>query len=226
MLMLACYRGLIRAERHLRRTLAPWGYKAVHPVSRLAEATMGIVGLGRIGTAAALRAKAFKMHVLACDPYIPDGADKAVGVELVDLDTLLSRSDVVSLHVPLTEETRGMIEATALAKMKPTAILVNTSRGAVVDIDALAAALEAGRLGGAGIDVLPVEPPSAAIPLIRLWQQDRDPPLNLAITPHTAFYSEAGLIEMRTKAAREVGRVLRGEPPRNCVNLEFLPKDV
>lgn len=221
-MMLACNRGLLLADRRLRRDMSPWNYRAVEPVFRLAGATMGIVGLGRIGTATALRARAFKMRVLACDPYIPSGIDKAVGVTLVDLETLLSESDVVSLHVPLTDETRAMIGAAALARMKPTAILINTARGAVVDVEALADALRERRIAAAGIDVLPVEPPELTTPLIELWRRTEDAPPNLIITPHSAFYSEAGLVEMRVKAAQEIARVLRGEPPRNCVNRAHL----
>jgi D-3-phosphoglycerate dehydrogenase/C-terminal binding protein len=107
--------------------------------------------------------------------------------------------------------------------MKPTALLVNTARGAVVDIDALAIALREGRLAGAGIDVLPGEPPRSDTPLIQLWQAN-NPPLNLIITPHTAFFSNEGLIEMREKAAREIGRGLKGERLLNCVNTEYLKK--
>lgn len=222
-LMLACNRGIVLADHALRETLAPWNYHAVAPQFRLSESTMGIIGLGRLGTATAMRAKAFKMRVLAFDPYVPDGHDKAIGVQMVGLDQLLQESDIVSLHVPLTTETQHMIDATALAKMKRTAILVNTARGAVVNTDALAAALESGRIAGAGLDVLPIEPPQADMPIIRLWQR-RDARINLVITPHCAFYSESGLFEMRSKAAREVARVLRGESPRNCVNREYLPK--
>jgi len=221
-LMLACNRGLIRAERRLRDTLKPWDYQAIAPAFRLSEATMGILGLGRIGTATALRAKALKMRVLACDPYIRDGVGKAVGVEMVDLDTLLPACDVVSLHVPLTDETRNMIDATALAKMKPNALLINTARGAVVDTDALEAALRSGRIAGAGIDVLPLEPPQPTSPLIRLWRERREPPVNLVITPHAAFYSKSAQAEMRAKAAREIARVLTGQKPRNCVNEAYL----
>ena len=217
-LMLACNRGLMLADRHLRGPLAPWNYHAVEPIFRLAGATMGIVGLGRIGTAAAMRAKGLRMRVLACDPYLRSGLDKAVGVTLVDFDTLLAESDVISLHVPLTDETRGMINAAALAKMRPHAILVNTARGAVVETNALAAALTNKRIGGAGIDVLPSEPPGGDEPLIQLWRQAVECPINLVLTPHTAFYSESGLVEMREKAAREVARVLSGKPPKNSVN--------
>ena len=183
---------------------------------------MGIVGLGRIGTATALRAKAFRMRVIVYDPYLRPGLEKSVGVQMVDLPTLLAQSDVISLHTPLTEETRNLIDAQAIAQMKPTAILVNTARGAVVDVDALAAALRAGQIAGAGIDVLPIEPAAQTMPLIQLWQEKTDPPINLVITPHTAFYSDAGMVEMRSKAAQEVARVLRGEHPRNCVNAEYL----
>jgi D-3-phosphoglycerate dehydrogenase/C-terminal binding protein len=217
-LMLAVNRGFVRVERQLRQTLEPWDKRAVEPVPRLAGKTFGVIGLGRIGAATALRARAFRMRVIACDPYLRPGLEKVFDVPLVDLDTLLRESDVVSLHTPLTEETRHLISAAALAQMKPTAILVNTARGAVVDVDALAEALEQGRLAGAGIDVLPGEPPESSLPLIRLWRQTRQPPVNLMITPHTAFYSEAAVEEIRVKAAREVGRVLRGLPPRNPVD--------
>jgi lactate dehydrogenase-like 2-hydroxyacid dehydrogenase len=106
--------------------------------------------------------------------------------------------------------------------MKPDAILLNTARGAVVDIEALAAALENRSLGGAGIDVLPIEPPEVHTPLIRLWQAETNPAVNLILTPHVAFYSEASMSEMRVKAAAGVARVLRGEAPRNCVNLKHI----
>jgi len=220
-LMLACNRGLIRVERQLRHTLEPWDYRVSRPVCRSSGMTLGIVGLGRIGSAVALRVKAMKMRVLACDPYLRPGMEKSLGVELVDLNTLLSESDVVSLHVPLTQETRHMIDADALARMKPQSMLVNTARGAVVDTDALAEFLKTRRIAGAGIDVLPVEPPDVNQPLIRLWREEHDPPINLLITPHTAWYSESSQEEMRIKVADEVARVLRGEKPRSCVNMEY-----
>jgi len=221
-LMLACSRGLVRVERTVRFSLAPWDKRAVGFVPRLAGLTMGIVGLGRIGGATALRAKAFKMRVIACDPYLRPGLEKVLGVQMVDLPTLLAESDVVSLHTPLTEETRNLMDARALARMKPTAFLINTARGAVVDVAALADALSAGRLAGAGIDVLPSEPPTTDLPLIKLWQAQSEPFVNLIITPHVAFYSEAGMVEMRVKAAQEIRRALRAEPLLNCVNKEFL----
>ena len=221
-LMLACVRGIMRAERTVRFSLQPWDKRAAGFVPRLAGMTLGIVGLGRIGSATALRGKALKMRVIACDPYVRPGTEKVLGVDLCDLRTLLASSDVVSLHTPLTAETRHLINAEALAMMKSTAFLINTARGAVVDVDALADALRTQRIAGAGIDVLPCEPPPADSALVKLWQLSEF--VNLVITPHTAFYSDAGMVEMRMKAAQEIGRALRGEPLRNCVNAEFLKR--
>ncbi|NLX20205.1 MAG: C-terminal binding protein [Phycisphaerae bacterium] len=223
-LALACNRKLLVAERRLHRSLSPWNYHAAEPVFRLSEATMGIIGLGRIGTATALRAKGLRMRVLACDPYLRPGLDKAVGVTMVGLDQLLAESDIVSLHVPLTQETRRMIDRAALGKMRSHAILVNTARGAVVDDGALATVLREGRIGGAGLDVLPVEPPLETDPLIVLWREQAERPVNLVLTPHVGFYSESGLVEMRVKAADEVARALSGQPLRHCVNSEYLLK--
>lgn len=220
-LMLACSRGLPFTERRLRKTLTPWNYLAAAPLRRLAGSTLGIIGLGRIGTATALRAKAHRMIVVANDPYLADGYDKALGVNLLPLDELLALSDVVSVHTPLTPETTGIVGAPQLARMQPHAILVNTARGKCVDARAVAQALKAGKIGGAGLDVLPDEPPAKDDPIVRLWQQD-DPPVNLILTPHNAFYTEQSREEMRTKAALEVRRILLGEKPRNPVNLEFL----
>lgn len=217
-LALALNRGLPRVERQLRPSLTPWDKRAVEPVARLAGRTFGILGLGRIGAATAARAKAFRMRVIACDPYLRPGLEKALDVPLVDFDTLLRESDILSLHTPLTHQTRHLLDANALSRMKPSAMLVNTSRGAVVDVDALADALESGRLFGAGIDVLPIEPATADCRLVRLWQETRPTPINLILTPHTAYYSESGLEEIRVKSAQEVGRALRGLPLRNVVS--------
>ena len=222
-LMLACARGLRFTEKRLPKTLHPWNIRVLQPLHRLAGATFGIIGLGRIGTATAMRAKAFRMKVVACDPYIPDGMDKALDVTMMSLDALLSVSDVVSVHTPLTEETLRIVGAPQLAKMKPHAILINTARGKCVDTRALAEVLRAGKIGGAGLDVLPDEPPDVNEPIIAVWQQE-DPLINLLITPHSAFYTEHSQKEMRVKAAQEVRRILLGERPHNVVNREFLKK--
>jgi len=222
-LMLACARGLRFTEHRLRRDLAPWSIRVLQPLQRLAGATFGVIGLGRIGTATALRAKAFRMRVVACDPYIPDGMDKALDVTMMSLDELVAASDVVSVHTPLTEETLRIVGAPQLAKMKTRAILINTARGRCVDVQALTESLKAGRIGGAGLDVLPDEPPEVTEPIVALWQREA-PLVNLLITPHSAFYSENSLDEMRTKAALEVRRILLGERPHNVVNREFLKR--
>jgi D-3-phosphoglycerate dehydrogenase/C-terminal binding protein len=217
-MMIALNRGFIRSERRLRFTLRPWDRTAILPTFRLSEATIGIIGCGRIGGATALRARALKMNVLIYDPYLRPGLEKLFGATRVDLPTLLAQSDVVSVHTPLTEETRGLIDRAALRQMRPTALLINTARGAVVDTDAVAEALSEGRLGGAGIDVLSIEPPDTRLRLIALWQ-DPTADVNLIVTPHTAYYSASATREIRTKGAEEIARVLRGERPRNCVNL-------
>ena len=225
-LMLGCLRGFTLAERRFRqaKTLLPWDRHDVGTVSRTGECTLGIIGCGRIGSATALRAQALKMRVVIYDPYLRPGMEKVCGVERVDLEYLLKESDVVSMHTPLTEETHHLIDAEALARMKRTAYLINTARGAVVDTSALAEALRERRIAGAGIDVLPNEPPTVDDPLIQLWQADHDPPINLAITPHTAYYSETALLEIREKSSAEVARVLRGEAPWNVVNEEWLKR--
>jgi C-terminal binding protein len=225
-MMIALNRGFLRAERLLRHRLEPWDRRAVLPTFRLSHATLGIVGCGRIGMATAIRARALKMRVLINDPYLRPGMEKLVDATRVGLDELLACSDAISIHTPLSDETRHLIDARALDQMQPHALLINTSRGAVVDTDAVADALMSGRIGGAAIDVLSTEPPHAGMKLIRLWQ---DPGLsaNLIITPHTAYYSSSAIDEIRRKGAEEVARVLRGQPPLNLVNrpVEVLRKD-
>jgi len=225
-MLIACNRRFLLPERALKQSLEPWDCRAVEPVPRLAGATLGIVGLGRIGQATAQRAKAMRMRVIAHDPYLRPGTEKVFGVEMVCFEELLEQSDAVSLHVPLTDETRKMIDANALGRMKPGAILVNTARGAVVDSAALAAALRDGKIAGAGVDVLPAEPPPADEPLVQLWREIDESGVNLILTPHTAFYSVEGLLEMRTKAAEEIVRALRGGKLLNCVNADWLPEEV
>jgi C-terminal binding protein len=219
-MMLALVRNLPQLFDDLRRPQATWNARGCRRTPRLRGMTFGVVGLGRIGTATALRAKAFGMNVIACDPYIPDGRGKSLGVAMVDrLDDLLRQSDVVSVHTPLNETTRGMIGREALGVMRPGALLINTARGPICDTRAVLEALERGTLCGAALDVLPTEPPLPDDPLLRAV---RDPGHvarhRCLLTPHSAFFSEEGLHEMRRKAALEVRRALRGEPLRNRVN--------
>jgi D-3-phosphoglycerate dehydrogenase/C-terminal binding protein len=154
-MMLALARGIHPLDRKLRDGRGAWSYRQAAPLRRLRGSTFGVVGLGRIGSAAALRAKAFGMDVVFFDPFKPDGYDKALGVRRAEtLEELLAQSYVVSLHCPLTEQTRHLINARTLALMPPGSYLVNTARGEVVDTDAIPDALASGRLAGAGIDVL------------------------------------------------------------------------
>jgi phosphoglycerate dehydrogenase-like enzyme len=198
-----------------------WRWEQPPLIRRLRGSSFGVVGLGRIGSAAAARARALGCRVLYYDPYVavaPPGLD----AERRDtLDQLLADADIVSLHVPLTSETRGMIGAAQLGLMKPHALLVNTARGPVVDIDALAAALRAGRPGGAALDVLPQEPPDPDHELIAAWRMQ---PSWIAgrfvLSPHAAFYSPESVRELRTKAAGIVRDALSGKGVRNCVNRE------
>lgn len=213
-------RGTHLLNSRLRRGLGPWNVEPAAPVHRLRGRVFGIVGCGRIGSAAALRAKAFGFDVLIHDPFIPDGVEKALGVRRVDtLDELLAQSHIVSAHCPLTPRTRGLLGAREIARMPRGSFLVNTARGGVVDTAAVVEALASGHLAGAGIDVLEQEPPPADSPVLRAWR-DPDHPAHdrLLLNPHTAFYCEEGCVEFRTKAAREVLRALKGEPLRNVVN--------
>jgi len=175
-----------------------WDY----PLIELDGLTMGIVGLGRIGRAVAGLARAFGMRVLGCDVAPP--GEMPEGVEPADLEALLSQSDVVTLHVPLTPETEGLMNEARLSQMKPTAFLINTSRGPVVDEAALAAALKQGRIAGAGLDVLSEEPPPAGHPLLGVK--------NCLITPHVAWATRAARERLLGTAIDNVEAFLRGEP--------------
>lgn len=213
-------RGAHQLNSRLRRGEGPWHYSQVAPVHRLRGRVFGIVGLGRIGTAAALRAKAMGFDVCFYDPYAPDGKDKSLGVRRAEtLDALLTQSHILSVHCPLTDETRQMINDTALALLPAGAIVINTARGAVVDAHAVLRSIEANHLCGAGLDVLEKEPPSDDDPLISAWRDPKHPAHDrLILTPHSAFYTEEGLRDMRVKGSENVRRVLLGEAPRNVVN--------
>jgi D-3-phosphoglycerate dehydrogenase/C-terminal binding protein len=167
-----------------------------------------------------MRAKAFGLDVVFYDPYVPDGRDKALGIRRVDsLSELLSQSYIVSLHCPLTEETRGMIGGAEIAALPAGSYLINTARGGVVDTKAVIDALAGQHLAGAAIDVLEQEPPPPESDVLAAWRDPEHPAHDrLLLNPHSAFYCDEGAAEFRTKGAREVLRALRGEPLRNQVN--------
>jgi lactate dehydrogenase-like 2-hydroxyacid dehydrogenase len=214
-LMLAVARRVPALERWLRA--GNWQTVGVTPMGRdLHHATLGIVGMGRIGVAVADRARGFQMQVLYHDAVRREDLEQRYGYRFVTLDALLGASDFVSLHTALTPETRGMIGAAALAKMKPTAFLINTSRGPVVDEGALIAALREGRLAGAGLDVFEREPVNPENPLLHME--------NVVTLPHVGSATEATRQAMVDLAADNVLAVLQGRPPLTPVNPEVLEK--
>jgi D-3-phosphoglycerate dehydrogenase / 2-oxoglutarate reductase len=186
-----------------------WELSATVPIHRLRGRVLGLVGFGRIPQLVAPKAKAFGLKVITYDPYVPQDITTAADVESVDFAELVKVSDYVSIHTPLMPETEGLFNADVFRQMKPTAYLINTARGPIVDEAALAHALGAGQLAGAALDVLSKEPPTAS-PLL-----GRN---NVILTPHMSFYSVESLVELQTKAAQEVVRVLTGQMPRNPVN--------
>lgn len=191
-----------------------WELPAVGALHRIRGKTLGLVGLGKIPQALVPKAQAFGIDVIAFDPYISDEVATSIGVERVELEGLLERSDYVSLHAPLTPETENLLNADTFAKMKPGVLVVNTARGPMVDPKALLEALEKGQVGGAALDVVPTEPLSADSELL-----GHD---NLILTPHSGFYSEEALLELQTKAAKDVASVLSGETPRYPLNPQVL----
>jgi len=182
-----------------------WEMPAVAPILRFRGKTMGLVGFGNIAQLVAVKAQAFGLNVIAFDPYVNADVAKEKGVEIVELDDLLARSDYVSVHAPLTPETQNMFSTDAFSKMKSSAYIVNTARGGLIDIDALAAALDAGEIAGAGLDVLPEEPPAVDSTILQ-----RD---DVVINPHTSFYSEDALLDLQTTVAKDVLAVLNGDQP-------------
>ena len=183
------------------------------PIHRLRGRVLGLVGFGRIPQLVAPKAKAFGLKVVTYDPFVPQDIATAAGVEKVDFAELVKVSDYISIHTPLMPETDICSMPRCFAQMKPTAYLINTARGPIVDEGALAHALDAGQLAGAALDVLSQEPPTRS-PLF-----GRD---NVILTPHMSFYSVESLVELQTKAAEEVVRVLTGQTPRYPVNPEAL----
>ena len=186
------------------------------PVPALRELTLGVVGFGRIGREVVARAKPFRFSILVTDPYVDPDVVRAEGGEPVELNDLLARSDLVTLHCPLTPETRALIGTDALARMKPSAFLVNTARGPIVDLDALVVALSEGRLAGAALDVVYPEPLPLDSPLYTMP--------NVILTPHAAYYSERSVQVVREETFAGAMAVLRGIRPRVVANPRVLER--
>jgi D-3-phosphoglycerate dehydrogenase / 2-oxoglutarate reductase len=210
-LLLAWNRRIVTLDREVRG--GTWSGRVPGAVTgSLHGETVGIVGLGNIGSAFARRIAALETHVIACDPYVDDARFKTLGVERVDLPTLAARADYVSVHALLNAETRGLLNEAFFRRMKPTACLVNTSRGPIVDETALARALREGRLAGAALDVFEEEPLAADSPLRRLD--------NVILTPHAAYFSSPAVAQVPKRCGEEIARVLLKERPLNVVNPE------
>jgi C-terminal binding protein len=219
-MLLSLARGTHLLNSTLRSGTEAWTYTGAVPVFRLRGRTFAVVGMGRIGTAASHRAKALGMNVIFYDPYVPDGWERAHGVRRAEtLEELLPRADVLSLHCPLTPETETMIRAEQIGSMPRGSFLLNTARGKVLDTPAVPPAIRSGQLAGAGIDVLPAEPPAEDDPLVSAWRDPGDPCHHrIILTPHAAFYCEEGLMDIRVKSAHACRRALLGQPLRNVVN--------
>jgi len=208
-LILALHRHLVPLNREV--TAGHWQFRVAAPTARLLGQTLGIVGLGRIGTMLAEKLRGFGLNIVATDPYRQDWPD---WVGRVSLDELLARSDIVSLHCPLTTETHHLINVAALRKMKPSAYLVNTARGGVVDPEAIVQALREKWIAGAALDVQEVEPMPGAHPLAGLD--------NVILTPHAGWYSEGSIVELKRKVAASIRRALEGQIPAAVANPEVL----
>ena len=187
---------------------------------RLSGKTFGIIGLGRIGTAVAIRCKAFGMNVVFYDPYLDDGYDKALGITRADtLEDLLTQCDIISIHTPSTDETRGMVGSDFLAKVKDGCVLINTARGDIINLNELYKSMKSGKVRACGLDVLPIEGHSNEQDLVidyennAEWLEDK-----LIVTPHVAYYSAEAYIELRYKAAKQIRDAIEGQVIRNCVN--------
>jgi len=207
-LIMACGRRLFTSRRVLDESSArgSWDFKDIIPIYQTAGQTLGIIGCGRIGSRVYQKLQSFGFKFLICDPYLSEERKRELGIEVVDHETLFRNSDYITIHTPLTPETRHLVNARSLAMMKPTAYVVNTARGPMVDAQALADALNNGIIAGAGIDVYEVEPPRPDFPLFSAP--------NVILTPHLAWYSENAGCRIRELIVLEIDRFLAGQPPR------------
>ncbi|MBI4278104.1 MAG: C-terminal binding protein [Armatimonadetes bacterium] len=211
-LLLVVARKIIIDDRAVRE--GRWHIPPVIPLHRIAGKTLGMLGLGNISRATARKGRALGLTVIAYDPYLDASVFEREGVRAVDFATCMAEADFLSVHLPLTDETRRMIDREALARMKPGAILINTSRGGVIDEDALVEALRGGRLAGAGLDVFAQEPVPTDHPLLQLP--------NVVVTGHIGFYSEESREQMRRDGAEQVVMALQGKVPAFLYNRELL----
>ncbi len=217
-LMFACARKIVWSRKVLDDSVArgQWDFKPIMPMYRLDGATVGILGCGRIGSLVYKKLKHFGVKFLVCDPYLSEKRKAKIDAEFVDLKTLCEKSDYITVHTPLNENTYGIIDSQVLSWMKPTAYLINTSRGGMVDHSALSEALKSGEIAGAGIDVYDKEPPDPEFELL-----DLD---NIVLTPHLSWYSVDAEWSIRKKIVEAIDMFIAGKSPRCAVNPEVLEK--
>ena len=213
-LILALGRKIVSHDKAVRG--GAWDIGSSDPIHRTRGQTIGFIGMGRIARNTARKLAGFGMNMIAYDPFVKQQDVEELGVKMVELDALLKESDFVSLHAPLMQSTRHMVDAKVLAKMKPTAYLVNTSRGGLIDQKALIRALEEKKIGGAALDVYEVEPLEPDSPLKKLD--------NTVLTDHAGWYSEESIVELQTRAAKAVAAVLTGNRPESVVNPKVYEK--
>ncbi len=211
-MILACARKLSETFDTVKSKL--WNYALVKPLHRTLNTRLGLIGLGRIPSDVAKKMSGFGMDIVAYDPYAKKDYAQSIGVELVSFEELVTTSDYVSVHCPLTEETRGMFNASVFKRMKKTAILVNTARGPIVNEKDLIDALKNGEIAYAALDVMETEPIPHDSPLLGMK--------NVILTPHIAWYTEESIESLKTKLAEEIVYVLNGNVPKNLVNKEVL----
>lgn len=227
-LILSLLRGITAYNSRLLSRDDAWSTHAlpVAPMRRISRQVLGIIGLGRIGTAVALRARGFEFDIVFHDPHVPAGQELAMGLRRADtLEELLNISDVVSLHCPLSSETNALIDDHAVAQMKQGAILINTARGGVTDLGAVERGLRSGKICAAGLDVMPQEPLDRSHPLIAAWGKSENwLEGRLILTPHAAFYTPESLQDMRRLSMLTAMIFLKEGRLRSCVNLEELAR--
>jgi len=220
-MILTLTRGLSMYNHFSKHYKIGWQENFIPELKRLENHNLGIIGMGRIGTAVGLRMKAFNIDVAFYDPYILNGYGKSMGIKrFQSLSELFSFASIITIHTPLTEETMSMVNQDFINKMNPGSILVNTARGKIVEsLSVIYEALDSGKLAGVGLDVLPKEPPSNKEALIKAWKNPNNPlSPRILISPHTAFYSQTAWYEMRFKAAKNAARIIKGQDPLNIIN--------
>lgn len=206
-LIFACERKTSRFDAEIKD--GRWDWKVGKPIQRLSGQTLGLAGFGKLPKRLIEKVEGLDFDVVGYDPYITAEEFAEFGVEKVEFDALLERSDIVSIHTPLTPETENMFDSDAFDRMRDDATLVNTARGGIVDVDALDIALRDGEIGAAGLDVMPEEPPEEH----PLFERE-----NAVLTPHVAWYSEESITELQRTAAEQVRTALEGDVPEHLVN--------